>query len=207
MPTIDENYEHWNNEHDWSKRGEEWTPPDPMWKKQILKYSMHRYLKGGRDVLEIGPGGGRWTEEILKSAPKSLIGIDLSDRCIEMCEERFATFPNARFFKNDGKSLKLVADDSIDFVWSFDVFVHLEKDTIASYAAELARVMRKDATAVIHYPSLDRATEENENTAWRGKVTSSDMLGILAAGDFTVLHDYYEEWISNHDSSVVIFRK
>lgn len=206
MPSIEDNHRRWNDEHDWSRLGEEWTP-DPVWKQEILKYSLVPHLERGRDVLEIGPGAGRWTAELLAYAPTRLIGVDLSENCVTLCRERFADVPAAEFHVNDGRSLAVVDDASIDFVWSFDVFVHMELDTIRQYLAELARVMRPGARAVLHYPTVDRAQQEDTHLGWRGNVTSTQVAEALGNAGFRVLHDYYEPWISSTNTSVVIFEK
>jgi hypothetical protein len=57
MPSIDENRRRWNEEHDWSRRGEDWTP-DEIWRTEVIKYGIEPYLRAGMHVLEIGPGGG-----------------------------------------------------------------------------------------------------------------------------------------------------
>lgn len=206
MPSIEDNHRHWNDDYDWSQRGDEWTP-DPRWKQEILDHALVPWLERGRHVLEIGPGGGRWTAELLAYEPARLIGVDLSENCVALCRERFADATAAEFHVNDGKSLSVVEDASIDFAWSFDVFVHMEIDTIRTYLQELARVMRPRARAVIHYPSIDRAQLEDARLGWRGDVTSAQMTRALQDAGFDVLHDYYEPWISSTNTSVVIFEK
>ena len=69
-------------------------------------------------ILEIAPGHGRWTSFLLDHCD-DLLGVDLSESCIDMCREPFANLPKARFFVNDGTSLPMVHDNSVDFVFSF----------------------------------------------------------------------------------------
>jgi ubiquinone/menaquinone biosynthesis C-methylase UbiE len=206
MPTVEENHRYWNDEHDWTRLGEEWTPTDPRWKEVVLRYTVERYLAPDMRVLEIGPGAGRWTAELLRFKPSRLTGIDVSQRCLEMCRRRFAGRDDVEFLLNDGQSLPSVADGSIDFVWSFDVFVHFELDTIRAYFREFRRVLRDGGIGVVHYPSIDRAKRENPRSGMRGAVTSADMLGVLGECSLALLHDYYEPWISETNTSVVVFR-
>jgi ubiquinone/menaquinone biosynthesis C-methylase UbiE len=168
---------------------------------------MDAYLEPGKRVLEIGPGGGRWTIELLKFEPSTLVGVDLTQKCVDLCTERFKDVPNVEFKVNDGKSLPSVDERSIDFVWSFDVFVHMEADTIAGYFREFARVLDSGGIGVVHYPSVDRAKTDDPREGWRGDVTSERMLEIVRGAGLTVLQDYYEPWISQGNTSVVIFQR
>ena len=94
-------------------------------------------------ILEIAPGFGRWTEFLLEYC-ETLVGVDVSPKCIEACQERFADRSGARFEVNDGHSLPMVEDSSIDFAFSFDSLVHVEAETLAGYLSELARVLKPD---------------------------------------------------------------
>src|SRR5262245_37939270 len=117
MPTRDENRRMWGEVWDWSKLGEEWTPEWEPWKGVILKYTLERWLGRGLRILEIGPGGGRWTEELLRYEPKSIALVDLVPNTLELCKARFGNDPRIQTFVNDGSSLDFLADASIDFVW------------------------------------------------------------------------------------------
>lgn len=206
MPSISDNHRRWNDEHDWSRRGEEWTP-DEVWRREIVKYGITPYLLPGMDVLEIGPGRGRWTVELLRHRPGSLVGVELSECCVELCRERFSAQPHARFLQNDGRSLDALPDAAFDFVWSFDVFVHMEADVIRAYFEGFRRVLRPGAVGTIHYPSLDRATSEDPALGWRGRFTSTEMRALVDELGLELLHDHYDPMISSTNSSAVVFRR
>ena len=42
-------------------------------------------------------------------------------------------------------------DASIDRIWSFDVFVHIQAIDIEAYVAQFARILRPGGTALIHH--------------------------------------------------------
>ena len=137
-------------EYDWSEQGEEWTPSE-AWKQSLVQFVMNEYVPTGSDVLEIGPGAGRWTSYLQERA-KLLRLIDLSESCIEACRRRFRDADNIQFHLGDGRSLSPLAADSVDRVWSFDVFVHISVPDTRAYIAEIGRVMRPGGLAVIHHP-------------------------------------------------------
>ena len=97
------------------------------------------------------PGYGRWVDSLLPHCD-SYIGVDLSTRCIDACNERFAGIDKATFATNDGVTLAMVADSSVDFVFCFDSFVHVEDETLASYLKELDRVL----TPMVRRSSITR---------------------------------------------------
>src|SRR5258708_13678891 len=148
------NYEYWQR-WDWSLAGEEWTPSDE-WRRWVIEEVMLANLKPATTIMEIGPGAGRWTEA-LQSIARRLILVDLSDRCIELCRRRFAEAGNIEFHVNDGKSLGAIASDSVDGVWSFDVFVHIAPPDVDAYVAEISRLLRPGGRPVIHHAKAARA--------------------------------------------------
>jgi ubiquinone/menaquinone biosynthesis C-methylase UbiE len=104
-------------------------------------------------VLEIAPGFGRWTR-FLEHHCERLIGVDVSERCIDACRDRFRTSDRLTFVLNDGLSLDAVDDDTIDFAVSLDALVHVEADVMQSYIQQLGRKLRRTGTAFLHHSNL-----------------------------------------------------
>lgn len=57
-------------------------------------------------------------------------------------------------FLNDGESFPMVADASVDFVFSFDTLVHAEADVMQHYVRELARILTRDGVAFLHHSNI-----------------------------------------------------
>ena len=104
-------------------------------------------------ILEIACGHGRWTQ-FLKDACSSLVAVDLSEKCIRACQERFAGCVHISYFVNDGRSLDMIPDGSVDFVFSFDSLVHAEDSVIEAYVAQLPRILTRDGIAFLHHSNL-----------------------------------------------------
>lgn len=121
MPTIVENLFVWDTAYDWSQSGEEWSgdwgSSRMQWYGSILP-RIGAFVPADT-ILEIAPGHGRWTT-FLKDLCKRLIIVDLSETCIDRCRHRFGSCSHISYFVNDGKSLEMVADGSVDFIFSFD---------------------------------------------------------------------------------------
>jgi ubiquinone/menaquinone biosynthesis C-methylase UbiE len=152
MPTLEENLQSWDVTYDWKDLGEEWSSgwggSKAQWFGALLP-RIYRFLPA-ENILEIAPGYGRWTQ-FLKSNCERLDIVDLSESCIKACRERFAPEKHIGFHVNDGRSLAMIADHSIDFAFSFDSLVHVEVDIIQVYLHELAKKLRRDGVAFIHH--------------------------------------------------------
>jgi len=155
--TIDNNIKIWDQRYDWSKDGDEWDgqaiccrQPYEKWKKLLVEAFIAPNVSENSAVLEIAPGHGRWSKEIVGHC-NELILVDLSSNCIKFCKKLFASYDHVRYITNDGKSLNDVKDNYVDFVWSYDAFVHMDKDVIGSYLDEIYRVLNPGGKAVIHH--------------------------------------------------------
>lgn len=166
MATIDENLKVWDGTYDWQAGGDEWSAawgnPTQQWYSTILP-RIHRFVPPGT-ILEIAPGFGRWTSH-LKDLCKRLVLVDLSGKCIEHCKARFAAESKIAYHVNDGISLEMVADGSIDFVFSFDALVHVEADVIQNYLFSLAQKLKPTGAGFLHH----------SNAGWyKGRVAMND---------------------------------
>ncbi len=155
MPTTEENQSFWNADYNWEHRGDEWSEawggPQMQWHASILP-RIQEFVPCGT-ILEIGPGYGRWTE-FLKDVCDRLILVDISEECIDACKRRFAAAPHIDSHVNDGKSLDMIPDDSIDFVFSFDSLVHAEEDVIEAYLGQISRKLKKDGVGFVHHSNV-----------------------------------------------------
>jgi SAM-dependent methyltransferase len=163
-------WEAWN----WNAGGEEWSQ-SPEWKASLTRCVLEKEIPSGSRVLEIGPGGGRWTEPLLARA-SAYVGVDISAACIEHCRRRFGNDPRAQFAVGSGSDLAMLADGSVDAIWSFDVFVHINAAEVDRYAAEFKRVLRTGGIGVIHHGGVGGATG-----GWRSNVTRQRFDEILGS--------------------------
>ncbi|HEX8336706.1 MAG TPA: class I SAM-dependent methyltransferase [Pyrinomonadaceae bacterium] len=154
MPSVEQNISLWRD-YDWERRGEEWSSAwggsGPQWHWSLLPRV--RAFVPAATVLEIGTGYGRWTH-YLKGLCENFVGVDLSENCVRECARRFAAHPHVAFRQNDGKSLWMIPDGSVDFVFSFDSLVHAEADVLRAYIAQLSRKLKPDGVGFIHHSNL-----------------------------------------------------
>jgi SAM-dependent methyltransferase len=186
--TKEANREGWNT-YDWSGKGEEWTP-GPEWRQAVIDEVLLANLPASAPEpasLEIGPGAGRWSEA-LQAASKRLVLADIAEEPIELCRKRFAGADNVEYLVTDGSSLAGIESGSIDYVWSFDVFVHIAPVDQRAYLAELSRVMRPGARGVIHH-----AGRGGLDGGWRTSMTS-ELFGEMLDANGLAMARQFASW-------------
>jgi SAM-dependent methyltransferase len=155
MASVAENLVMWDEAYDWAQGGDEWSSrwggTCTQWYGMILP-RIRSFLPADT-ILEIAPGFGRWTV-FLKELCSRLIVVDLSAKCIEACRQRFAGCSHIACHVNDGRSLDMVDDESVDFVFCFDSLVHAEDGVMEAYAAHLARKLKTDGVAFLHHSNV-----------------------------------------------------
>jgi SAM-dependent methyltransferase len=155
VPEVDRNLANWSSAWDWSQQGDEWSAPwggtPALWHGALLP-RIHSFVPAGT-ILEIAPGYGRWTQ-YLKDLCERLVIVDLTQGCIDHCRERFAEAANIEYHVNDGRSLAMIEDGSIDFAFSFDSLVHAESDVLGAYLEQLARKLTPDGVGFIHHSNI-----------------------------------------------------
>lgn len=129
--------------------GLDWGDPDYV---EPLRFVRDRYVlpyvNPQHRAVEIGPGGGRWTRYLLGF--KELYLVDYHAELQEELKENFKQ-PNMRFILNSGVDFPGIPERSIDFLFSFGTFVHLDVSLIGQYLQNMRPILTPTATVVLHY--------------------------------------------------------
>ena len=131
--------------------GDEWG--DDSWVSSLVEQYGLPYLNPESTVLEIGPGGGRYTAQLEKHC-ELLICVDVSALMLDRVRRRFSKRKRSSLIKGSGHDLAGVPDGLVDFVWSSNVFVQLAFEDIASYLSEIQRVLKPGGRAALHYATI-----------------------------------------------------
>ena len=108
----------------------------------------------GKNLLEIGCGGGQWS--------KFILNLDIFEKiyCIDVLSEEHNEF--WKYLGEDAKkvveyiqvenfNLDFIEDNSLDYVFSYDVFCHMSYSTIEAYLNSLYKKCNKEAKLLIMY--------------------------------------------------------
>jgi SAM-dependent methyltransferase len=134
--------------------GMQWGDPDhyppliPIRDQWVLPY-----VRSDATAVEIGPGGGRWTRYLLGFGRLYVV-----EHYPELLVELRKNFTQSNIVEvpNNGTDFPGIPRHSVDFVFSFGCFVHLDPDIIRAYLANLRDVVRPTAQLVIHYSDRDK---------------------------------------------------
>jgi ubiquinone/menaquinone biosynthesis C-methylase UbiE len=184
--TVEENRYVWNR-YDWSQKGEEWTNDADHpneWKRNLLEKMMIHYFKPHSVILEIGPGAGRWSEHLQKIA-KHLVLVDITPACIKICKERFVSHSNIEYHVLRD-NIDFMPDKSIDFIWSYDVFVHINPSDVARYVQNFGRILKSGGIAIIHHSS-SYDSEESATRGFRSKMTTEKFAELVSKNKMRIL--------------------
>ena len=131
--------------------GDEWGKKEDV--LAILSEFVKPYVTPQSHALEIGVGGGRIAHQV---AP--LVGTldvtDISSEMIARSKQALASHGNINYFTLASASLGQWKNNSIDFVYSFDVFVHLDVHTMWGYFQEINRILKPNGKAFLHTSNL-----------------------------------------------------
>ncbi|MBA4058231.1 MAG: hypothetical protein C0490_26175, partial [Marivirga sp.] len=203
--TIDYNFKEWSK-YDWSRQGEEWTESE-QWKSALVDEIIKAYFKPGGVILEIGPGAGRWST-ILAELSSQLILVDMTEKAIELCKYKLDIYSHCEFYRNNGSDLSFLKDDSIDYVWSYDVFVHIAPRDSENYLKGLSLILKKGGIGIIHHPAAG-----GFKGGFRSSMTNDVFCRLLAKYKFEVI-DQKDSWgkdnafsLQEFQDKITIFRK
>jgi hypothetical protein len=116
---------------------------------------------------------------------------------VQRCRQRFAAFDRAHFIQNDGRSLQMIPDQSIDFVFSFDSLVHAELDVLGPYCEQLVRKLSADGVAFIHHSNALAGFDPGTTAEGRARTVSSRVVKeVVEKGGGRVLVQEEMNWAS-----------
>ena len=142
-----------------------------VFQRSILAYYKAAELVSG-DVLEIGTGMGYGVEVVAPAADK-YVTIDKS------CAYNVEMPANAEFRQMTVPPLDF-ADESFDYVISFQVIEHIKNDK--EFVAEVSRVLRKGGKFIVSTPNAPMSLTRNP---WHVREYTSEELKELLSKEFS----------------------
>jgi phospholipid N-methyltransferase len=188
----------WRERDGVSIYGMQWGDPDLV---PPLLYTKQRfvdpYVTAGKTGLEIGPGGGRWT--------RYLLGFDklyVVDFHQELLDEfaRNVTADNVIRVRNNGTDFPGVPERSIDYVFSFGTFVHLNAHVITQYLVNKRAILAPQSSVVLHYSDKNKVMAR-ENIGF-AEMDPERMRQLIAGAGYRIVE---EDTTSMWHSAVIRF--
>ena len=190
-------------DYEWIAAGEEWSEPwgssAPQWFGSILP-RVHAALPADT-ILEIGSGFGRWSH-FLRQHCRHLHLVDPDPQCMDACRRRFGSDAEVSFHLNQGDSLEMIPDGSIDFIFSFDSLVHVRRQTIETYLQQFPAKLTNNGLAFIHHSNLGEFASSLSRRA-RALTGRGKTLGADHQRDPEMTADLFRELCERHGLNVV----
>lgn len=127
---------------------EEW-PGTLSW----LKAHIYPHFKDGNTVCEIGAGSGRFSRHIVSRCAKLYL-VDNSLFVCKFLKDYFSNHSSIEVIYCTNCRLPQISSESVDLVFSFSTFVHLDVEQFYGYLQEAERILRSGGFAVIHYANI-----------------------------------------------------
>jgi cyclopropane fatty-acyl-phospholipid synthase-like methyltransferase len=150
-------------------------------------------------IVDFGCGWGTFGFALAERTGE-VIGIDFSERSIEICNQRLAEDPrpNLTFLCADAGDTGLEAD-SVDLVIAADLFEHVYPEDSARIAAEAFRLLRPGGRFSTWTPHRGHVLEvlKNRNMILKRDISHVDyksmarMTGLLVDAGFEIERAYY----------------
>ena len=178
--------------------GLHWGDPD---KNPVHIYVRKRfitpYINSNSVALEIGPGGGRWTKYLLEF--KKLYVIDPYQEILDELKKNYNK-KNMVFIKNNGTDFPRIPKKSIDFLFTYACFVHLEVKTIDKYLKNILKIINNNSKICIQYSDNDKELGRNKSFT---KNNPRIMRKLIIDNGYEIIDEYAE---SLKNSSIILFK-
>jgi cyclopropane fatty-acyl-phospholipid synthase-like methyltransferase len=172
---------------------------------KVITYYIKPYIANDTVALEIGSGGGRWTQYMLQA--RELILVDLNAQFFPYLKQRFEQVESKlRFYQTKGYELDGIEADCVDFIFSFGTFVHIDPEGIDLYFDQIKRVMKPGAIGVIHYADRSKKFFRDKEPGYLGfsDMNAGKMEGLLSKHSLNLRE--HNVTLLNH-SNIVVFQK
>ncbi len=127
---------------------------------ELLEKIVYPYFTDSTDtVIEVGPGTGRFSREILKKLEfrkgRKLFLVDHSQWIVTFLTQYFEKEDDVESIQNDGLSFPGIPDSCADLIFSNGVFIELNLSRFYTYCNESYRTLKPGGYLIFNYIDLE----------------------------------------------------
>lgn len=159
--------------------GLEWGDPDVWTPLQFIRERfVAPFINPDQTAVDIGCGGGRWTRYLLGF--KVVYAVDYYEPLLSEFRKSFRRHKHVVPVKNNGTDFPGIEPHSVDYIFSFGCFGHINRVLIDSYLGHIKEILKPGGNVIIHYSdknklmAQDPAFSDNNPELMRGLVLSHD---------------------------------
>ena len=149
------------------------------------------------NIVELACGRGRHVQKYYNEANKIIL-VDILEKNINICKERFNGHHNISYYVNNGHDLHGLKDNTYSALFTYDAMVHFELFDIYEYLQETYRVLTKGGKALFHHSNLSIAYDQSFNKSYNPggrNFMSKDLFAYLAyKAGFEIIDQKVIDW-------------
>lgn len=167
--------------------------------EMVLRQCVYPFIEGKR-VLEIGCGGGVFTDRIYITAGHlTCIDVIPKPQLFELIGAKYIELDNQDYFCTG------VKDDSMDFVFAYNVFCHLSNEAIKQYLESVLRVLKVGGDFVFMLSSYGRGRNDLSTLLPMGHFVQDERTLDLVIGEGWSIES--RNMIPEHRDIIIHLRK
>ncbi|MDZ7961168.1 MAG: class I SAM-dependent methyltransferase [Aulosira sp. DedQUE10] len=151
VPIDNENIANDNREQYINYLGDEWGRVEDA--VNIVNEYITPFISPNSIAAEIGVGGGRMAAKVVTQV-KKLHCFDISQDMLNKAQESLSEYLNVEFHLLKNSHFEPEFTEKFDFVYSFDVFVHLDLQSIWKYLNSIFQILKDGGKAFIHTTNI-----------------------------------------------------
>lgn len=148
-------------------------------------------------IIELACGRGRHVQKYLDSAGDITL-VDILEKNIEICRERYKDNPKIHYYVNNGKDLSELPDSSYTAMFTYDAMVHFQYLDVNNYLKETFRVLQPGGYALFHHSNNDqdyKAALGSENNPKARAFMSKNLFAHMAyEAGFEIVEQHVLDW-------------
>ena len=176
---------------------------DVFWKNDSLFCQLFSELNLEK-VVELACGRGRHVRKYLSNA-QTIILVDILEKNIDYCKQRFCSEKKIQYYVNTGFDLKEISSDSCTALFTYDAMVHFEMMDIFQYLLETNRILKKGGKALFHHSNnTDSYNVTFSSGRHRRNYMSKQLFAHLAdRAGLKILKQYVIDWAGERELDCV----